>query len=360
MRRARICIVAVVLLALPAGPSQAERPLAARALASGISTRATPTKLASGRTTTISGALVGPAGPVAGELLELQADPSPYGRFVNAAHTVTGAGGHYRFPPLRVYRDTRFRVAYVRMRGRAGPTVQVVLEVPAYPPSNRVIAAARYLSGRAGTNAFAVIDDDHRLAGVNLHRRFHSASVVKAMLLVAYLRRLDYQHRPLDRASQALLYPMIHSSDNNAASTVLAIVGEAALARVARDAQMEDFEASSGWWAFTEVSAADLARFFFRQDAMIPGRFDGYARWLLSTIEPSESWGIPVIARPEFQVFFKGGWLPKSEGLVNQVGRLERPGIVFALAVLTCQDPSMVYGEQTIQGVTARLLGRAG
>ena len=93
---------------------------------------------------------------------------------------------------------------------------------------------------------------------------------------------------------------------------------------------------------------------------MIPGRFDGYARWLLSTIEPSESWGIPVIARPEFQVFFKGGWLPKSEGLVNQVGRLERPGIVFALAVLTGQDPSMVYGEQTIQGVTARLLGRAG
>jgi hypothetical protein len=360
MRRAGICIVAGALLALPAGPSQAERPLAARGLASAISTRATPTKLASGHATTITGTLAGPASPVAGELLELQADPSPYGRFVNAAHTVTGAGGRYRFAPVRVYRDTRFRVADVWMRGRTGPTVQVVVQAPAYPPSKRVIAAARYLSGRAGTNAFAVIDDDDRLAGVNLHRRFHSASVVKAMLLVAYLRRLAYQHRPLDGASQALLYPMIHSSDNNAASTVLAIVGGAALARVASDAQMDDFEASRGWWGFTEVSAADLVRFFVRQDAMIPGRFDGYARWLLSTIEPSESWGIPAIARPEFQVFFKGGWLPKSEGLVNQVGRLERPGIVFALAVLTTHDPSMAYGEQTIQGVTARLLGRAG
>src|ERR1700730_14159235 len=120
MRRARICIVAVVLLALPAGPSPPERRLAARALASGISTRATPTKLASGRTTTISGALVGPAGPVAGELLGRPPNPSPYGRFVNAPHTVTAAGGHYRFPPLRVYRDPRFRVAFVRMRGRAG------------------------------------------------------------------------------------------------------------------------------------------------------------------------------------------------------------------------------------------------
>jgi hypothetical protein len=242
---------------------------------------------------------------------------------------------------------------------RAAPA-RVVLRVPAYPASKRVIAAAHYLSARAGTSAFAVLDDDGRLAGINLHRRFHSASVVKSMLLVAYLRMLALRHRPLDSAGRALLYPMIHSSDNDAASAVLAIVGQAALTRVARDAHMVDYQAASGWWAFTEVSAADLARFFFHQDAMIPRRFDGYARWLLSSIEPSESWGIPAIARPEFQVFFKGGWLPKSEGLVNQAGRLERPGIVFALAVLTTRDPSMAYGEQSIEGVTARLLGRAG
>jgi hypothetical protein len=350
----------VALCVLPAARAQAARTLPEPVLASGISTRAAPAKVAHGRTTTVSGALAGPTGPVAGELLELQADPRPYGRFVNVAHTVTAADGHYRFARVRVYRDTRFRVSDVAMPSRTGPTIQVLVEVPAYPSSQRVIAAAHYLAGRAGRTAFAVIDDDDRLAGINLHRRFHSASVVKSMLLVAYLRMLAYQHRSLDGVSQALLYPMIHSSDNNAASAVLAIVGEAALARVASDAHMDDYDPGGGWWGFTEVSAADLARFFFRQDAMIPRPFDGYARWLLATIEPSQSWGIPAIARPEFQVFFKGGWLPKSEGLVNQVGRLERPGIVFALSVLTTHDPSMVYGEQTIAGVTARLLGRAG
>jgi len=179
------------------------------------------------------------------------------------------------------------------------------------------------------------------------------------MLLVAYLRKLAREHGSLDKGSRGLLYPMIHSSDNDAASAVLAIVGEQALDRVARDAHMRDYEPGGGTWGFTEVSASDLARFFFHLDGLIPRRFDGYARWLLSSIEASESWGIPAVARPEFHVYFKGGWLPEVEGLVNQAARLERPGITFSLAVLSTHDPSMLYGEQTIEGVTRRLLGRA-
>jgi hypothetical protein len=313
-----------------------------------------------GRTITITGALVVGGRALGGELLELQLDPRPYRGFFNAAHTVTAGDGHYRFSRILIERDTRVRVSDLGAPGRRSPTIQVDLELPAYPASPRVVAAARYLAGRAGANAFAVIDDHGRLAGIDVHRRYHSASIVKSMLLVAYLRMLADQRRPLDGASQALLYPMIHSSDNNAASAVLAIVGQAALDRVARDAHMSDYQPSSGWWALTEVSAADLARFFLNQDAMIPSQLDGYARGLLSDIEPSQSWGIPAIARPEFQVFFKGGWLPQAEGLVNQVARLERPGIVFAMSVMTANDPSMQYGEQTIAGVTLRLLGRAG
>jgi hypothetical protein len=120
---------------------------------------------------------------------------------------------------------------------------------------------------------------------------------------------------------------------------------------------MEDYVPGGGEWGFTEVSAADLARFFYHQDSLIPPRFVDYARWLLSSIEPSESWGIPAVARPRFTVYFKGGWLPEVEGLVNQVARLESGHRRIAIAVLTRFDPSMVYGQQTIEGVTARLLG---
>jgi hypothetical protein len=352
----------VASCALLTSGAQAARPVVAVAASTeNITTSATPTRLLSDHTTTISGTLIGPAGPVAGELLELQLESVRAGQFINVAHTVTAADGGYGFAAVRVYSDTRFRVADVGTVGVIGSTVEVVVEAPAYPLSGRVRAAAHYLAGRAGIKAFALVDDDGRLTGVHMHRRFHSASVVKSMLLVAYLQMLAHQHRSLDSASQALLYPMIHSSDNGAASAVLAIVGEDALDRIAREAHMADYSPSGGAWGFTEVSAADLARFFFHQEALIPRRFEGYARWLLSTIEPGESWGIPTVARPEFHVFFKGGWLPEVEGLVNQVARLERdrPRIVFALAVLTTHDPSMAYGEQTIEGVTARLLGRA-
>ena len=110
-----------------------------------------------------------------------------------------------------------------------------------------------------------------------------------------------------------------------------------------------------GWWAFTQTSAADQARFFFKLDRLIPPRLYAYARELLSSIEASQSWGIPPVARPRFEVFFKTGQLP-SEGLYNEAARLERPGETFAIAVFTTADPSMSYGQQTVEGVARALL----
>jgi hypothetical protein len=121
---------------------------------------------------------------------------------------------------------------------------------------------------------------------------------------------------------------------------------------------MRDYAPGVGWWAFAQSSAADQARFFFLLGRLIPAQFYAYARGLLAGIEPSQSWGVPVVARPRWQVFFKTGALP-SRGLFNEVARLERPGVAFTVAVFTDGDPSMAYGEQTIAGLAARLLGQA-
>ena len=78
-------------------------------------------------------------------------------------------------------------------------------------------------------------------------------------------------------------------------------------------------------------------------------------RGLLAGIEPSQSWGIPQVARPRWQVFFKTGALP-SQGLFNETARLERAGVTFTISIFTTGDPSMAYGEETIRGVARALL----
>ncbi len=225
-----------------------------------------------------------------------------------------------------------------------------------FPPSGAVAAAGRFLDGRAGSTAYAVVDDTGRLGGARIHERFETASVVKVMMLVGYLQMLAAEHRGVDAAANAILYPMIHISDNNAASAVFAAIGGyPALERIAAQSQMTDFVPGVGWWAYTQTSAADQARFFFELDGLIPARFDAYARGLLSGIEPSQSWGLPPVARPRYQVFFKTGALP-SQGLFNEAALLERPGVRLALCVLSNGDPSMGYGEATIAGVGSTLL----
>jgi hypothetical protein len=225
-----------------------------------------------------------------------------------------------------------------------------------YPSQGAIAAAARFLEGRAGRTSFAVVDSSGRLSGLRASEHFETASVVKVMMLVAFLQMRSAEHRGLSAADTALLGPMIHISDNEAASAVYSIVGSAAVSRVARESGMTAYAPGVGWWAYAQTTAADQARFFYVLGKLIPVQFYPYARGLLADIEPSQSWGVPPVARPRWEVFFKTGALPER-GLFNEVARLERHGATFTLAVLTDGDPSMSYGEQTIEGVAAALLG---
>jgi beta-lactamase class A len=57
------------------------------------------------------------------------------------------------------------------------------------PWGARVRQAAGYARGRLGSVSFALVDERGRIHGANRGARYSSASLVKAMLLVAYLIR---------------------------------------------------------------------------------------------------------------------------------------------------------------------------
>jgi hypothetical protein len=228
----------------------------------------------------------------------------------------------------------------------------------ALPPPGRVAAAQRWISRRQGRVAFAVADGRGRIKGVDAYRPFASASLVKAMLLVAYLDGLERAGEQLRPEARSRLDAMVRSSDNDAANTIFRDVGPTGLSELAARARMEAFAAGPAWGA-SRVTAADQARFFRSLDRLLPPRYRELAWTLLARIAPEQSWGIPAVARPHWRVFFKGGWRPEPSGnVVHQAALLENGSEKLSLAVLSDANPSHEYGIETIRGVAQVLLGR--
>ena len=92
---------------------------------------------------------------------------------------------------------------------------------------------------REGVVSLAIVNSDGRLRGYRENRRYASASVVKAMLLAAEMRRLKHAGERLDSSTDALLTAMITVSDNDAADTIYARVGDAGPVR-GRQARRDD------------------------------------------------------------------------------------------------------------------------
>jgi hypothetical protein len=299
--------------------------------------------------------------------------PAPATRSVNLSPyavvlytTATLPAGHFRWRACLHAPEAQAVADASQPPGCSGRGYNGSGHLPVGSPGPVAIARAeRYLRTRTGRTALAIVDSEGRVSGVNVNEQFITGSVVKAMLLVAYLRRLDAmgQHY-VDSYSNSFLYPMINVSDNDAATKCWSIVGNAGLYAVAAAAGMTHFsvDTTASWggsWGAALITAADQARFFFEMDSLIPREFVGYANSLLSTIAGYESWGIPAIARPlGYTVYFKAGWRPSPDVfLVHQIARLVGHHRTFAMAVMTDGDPDMSYGIDTIQGVTAALLG---
>jgi hypothetical protein len=224
-----------------------------------------------------------------------------------------------------------------------------------YPWPKRMKAAKRYARGRAGSVSFAVVDARGRIHGFRRGTRYSSASLVKAMLMVAYLRQGGVRGRRLHASDRVLLGPMIRVSDNGAANAVQATVGTGGLARLARRAGMRRFIPNPVWGG-SQITARDQARFFFRIRELIPRRHRKYGLGLLRRIVPGQRWGIPKGAPRGVRVHFKGGWYPGGDGWrVHQGALLRRGRSKLSIAVLT-RGPSFGYGQESIRGVTRRLL----
>jgi hypothetical protein len=220
-------------------------------------------------------------------------------------------------------------------------------------------AAIAYAHRRRGDIAFAV----RYAGGFYAYRPDHrewSASVLKAMLLVAYLDRPSVARRPLGAGEQALLRAMITRSDNDAADELDTVVGAGGLRALAARVGMRSFVPAEPIWGESQITARDQTRFFLNIDSFIAPRHRAYAMKLLASIVPSQRWGVGQVRPAGWKLYFKGGWGSGTGLIDNQVALLARGCARVSVAVLTMHDGSHAYGKQTLRGIFARLLGRLG
>jgi hypothetical protein len=228
--------------------------------------------------------------------------------------------------------------------------------VKKFPWDERVREAAQYARGRTGIVSFAIVDEYGRSHSFRRGTQYSSASLVKAMLLVAYLRKGDVRNRRLHASERAQLDPMIRASNNDAASAIHARVGSSGLNRLAKRAGMRRFIPNPVWGG-CQVTARDQAQFFERIRSLLPDRHRSYALGLLSNVVDGQRWGIPKGDPKGWRPHFKGGWFPGDGGWrVHQAALLRHGNRELALAVLTQGGASLGYGAATIAGVTRRLL----
>ena len=117
-----------------------------------------------------------------------------------------------------------------------------------------ILSAVGYQRGRQGDIAFAVRTAS-AFYGYRPNHQEWSASVLKAMLMVAYLDRPSVAGRALTAYDKSLLYPMITRSDNNAANILDVVIGDGGLQALAARVGMTHFVAVQPIWGESEITA---------------------------------------------------------------------------------------------------------
>jgi hypothetical protein len=218
-------------------------------------------------------------------------------------------------------------------------------------------AAINYVHTRRGDIAFAVRIPGHKIWGYRPDHQEWSASIVKAMLLVAYISEPSVADRRLTTGERSILAGMITASNNDDAQVIYDQVGNGGLEALAHRVGMTHFATNpDGIWGETLITSRAQTKFFLHINKYMPSSHRAFGMSLLNSIIPSERWGIGRVAHRGWRLYFKGGWGYGTGLIDSQVALLVRGCARVSIAVLTMHDGNHPYGKATLYGVFSRLL----
>jgi beta-lactamase class A len=217
------------------------------------------------------------------------------------------------------------------------------------------IAAA--LQGRSSVVSLAAADTStHVTCSLHTRRHFHSASIVKVIILGALLRHLMAENRDLSPDQVTLTTEMITESSNSAATTLWDELGRRHLQRFLNLAKMTHTTlGTDDFWGLTRVTAHDemlLLKVLKGRHSILDKPSRSYALSLMADVIASQRWGVTAGAPADMTAHVKNGWLPDPVlWVINSIGVFTGPDRHYRIVVLTRDNPDMTYGVDTIQDV---------
>jgi beta-lactamase class A len=255
------------------------------------------------------------------------------------------------------------------------------------PAASPFASLSGYLASRAGVITAAVYDA--RTKHLWLYHPGvleYTASIVKVEIMGAAMREAEQKGEPIPSGQATLMVPMIEASDNNAATALLADVGgPAGVLRFDRAAGLNDTTPHSaapipgsgvpGWpgWGLTTTTASDevtLVKRFAFQNSVLSNANRQHGLILMEHVEAGQNWGVTGGVPADIPVALKNGWIQFPQALrytkadgwqIDSIGWVDGHGRNYVIAVLTRNNPSEQYGQDTIEAISSRiyaLLGR--
>jgi hypothetical protein len=213
----------------------------------------------------------------------------------------------------------------------------------------------------AGRFAVAVADRDTGVAAsFRGGGHFHTASIVKALVLAAVLLQQQRGSIAPGYSDSALDAEMIEDSDNDAATDLWDTVGGSPGIAAAASALglHHTVPGTSDWWGLTSTTASDQVRLL--ADLTSPSSPLSRASRarelsLMRNVEPGQDWGVTAAADRASDPAVKDGWLPDEDDdglwVINSIGVIQHDGHELLMAVLSDGQPSEDEGIQQVEAV---------
>ena len=219
--------------------------------------------------------------------------------------------------------------------------------------------------GAGAHNVTAAVYDDRTGCWYHLRRgqRVTTASVVKLEIMAAALLRAQDQGRGLTEWEQSRIKPMMHSSDDPAASALwVNLGGGRAMSDYGTRLGLHATIETEPKWGLTSTTAEDQAAFVHRllqTDLVQPGP-RGYAWWQMRNVRGDQRWGISRGVPGDWEYGLKNGFFDSTccGWRVNSVGYVADPeGGGYSIAVLSDGWRSLDQGIPMVEAVAAQVSG---